>query len=88
MTASVLRRGCTGTARSSFKGLGVGDALGWSWLFEPYMWHFVAWADEPTRARFFHAAPLREQCEEDPKLGYELMKRISRVVIHRLQTTR
>jgi CRP/FNR family transcriptional regulator, cyclic AMP receptor protein len=52
------------------------------------MWHFVAWADEPTRARFFHAAPLREQCEEDPKLGYELMKRISRVVIHRLQTTR
>jgi CRP/FNR family transcriptional regulator, cyclic AMP receptor protein len=52
------------------------------------MWHFVAWADEPTRARFFHAAPLREQCKEDPKLGYELMKRISRVVIHRLQTTR
>ena len=68
--------------------IGAGDALGWSWLFEPFTWHFDAWADEPTRALFFHAAQLREQCEEDPKLGYELMKRISRVVIHRLQATR
>ena len=68
--------------------IGAGDALGWSWLFEPFTWHFDARADEPTRALFFHAAELREQCEEDPKLGYELMKRVSRVVIHRLQATR
>ena len=68
--------------------IGTGDALGWSWLFEPFTWHFDAGADEPTRALFFHAAQLREQCEEDPKLGYELTKRISRVVIHRLQATR
>jgi CRP/FNR family cyclic AMP-dependent transcriptional regulator len=68
--------------------VGSGDALGWSWLFEPYTWHFDARADEPTRALFFRAAQLREQCEEDSKLGYELMKRISRVVIHRLQATR
>ena len=57
-------------------------------LFEPYRWHFDAWADEPTRALYFHASLLREQCEQDSKLGYELMKRISRVVIHRLQATR
>jgi CRP/FNR family cyclic AMP-dependent transcriptional regulator len=68
--------------------IGAGDALGWSWLFEPYTWHFGARADEPTRALVFYAARLREQCEEDPKLGYELMKRVSRVVIHRLQATR
>ena len=68
--------------------IGAGEALGWSWLFEPFTWHFDTLADEPTRALFFHAAQLREQCEEDPKLGYELMKRVSRVVIHRLQATR
>jgi CRP-like cAMP-binding protein len=67
---------------------GAGDALGWSWLFEPYTRHFEAWADEPTRALYFHASPLREQSEQDSKLGYELMKRFSRVVIHRLQATR
>ena len=68
--------------------IGSGEPLGWSWLFEPYRWHFDAFADEPTRALYFHAAPLREQCEQDSKLGYELMKRVSRVVIHRLQATR
>ena len=75
--------------------IGAGEALGWSWLFEPYTWlfepytwHFGARADEPTRALVFCAAQLREQCEEDPKLGYELMKRVSSVVIHRLQATR
>ena len=61
---------------------------GWSWLFEPYTWHFDARVDEPMRALFFHAAFLREQCEEDPKLGYDLMNRVSRVVIHRLQAAR
>jgi CRP/FNR family transcriptional regulator, cyclic AMP receptor protein len=68
--------------------IGTGDALGWSWLFEPYTWHFDARVDEPMRALFFHAAFLREQCEEDPKLGYDLMNRVSRVVIHRLQAAR
>jgi CRP/FNR family transcriptional regulator, cyclic AMP receptor protein len=68
--------------------IGSGDALGWSWLFEPYRWHFNAWADEPTRALYFEASFLREQCEQDPKLGYQLMSRVSRVVIQRLQATR
>ena len=67
--------------------VGSGNALGWSWLFEPYRWHFDARVDDPIRALFFHAALLREQCEEDPKLGYELMKRVSRVAIRRLQAT-
>jgi CRP/FNR family transcriptional regulator, cyclic AMP receptor protein len=77
-----------GHSQTVIQTIGAGDALGWSWLFEPYTWHFGARADEPTRALVFYAARLREQCEEDPKLGYELMKRVSRVVIHRLQATR
>ena len=29
--------------------LTAGDALGWSWLFPPYGWHFNAMTAEPTR---------------------------------------
>ena len=62
--------------------------LGWSWLFPPYYWHFDARAIEPTDAVFFYGTRLREQSEEDPAFGYELMKRVAAIVIKRLQTTR
>lgn len=68
--------------------LGAGETLGWSWLFPPYYWHFDARAVEPTEALFFYATPLREECEADHDLGYALLKRISEVVIKRLQATR
>lgn len=66
----------------------AGDVLGWSWLFPPYQWNFDARAEKPTKAIIFFATSLRKQCENDPKYGYELMKRVSRVVIKRLQSTR
>ena len=65
-----------------------GDVLGWSWLFPPYYWHFCARATKATKAIFFYGTRLRELCDEDPGLGYELMKRIAAVVIQRLQSTR
>jgi CRP/FNR family transcriptional regulator, cyclic AMP receptor protein len=68
--------------------LGGGDVLGWSWLFPPYYWQFDARAIEPTVAVFFYGTPLREECEADHDLGYELVKRMSEVVIRRLQVTR
>jgi len=68
--------------------IGPGDVLGWSWLFPPYYWHFNARAMEPTTAIFFYGTRLREQCEQDHNLGYEMMKRMTQVIIHRLQTTR
>ena len=55
--------------------LGPGDDLGWSWLFPPYSLQFSARAVQPTRVIFFYGTRLRVQCEEDPKFGYELMKR-------------
>jgi CRP-like cAMP-binding protein len=66
----------------------AGDVIGWSWLFPPYRWNFAARAVKPTKAIIFFAATLRKQCEADPRLGYEVMKRVSRVVITRLQATR
>jgi CRP-like cAMP-binding protein len=68
--------------------IGPGDVLGWSWLFPPYYWHFDARALESTTAIFFYATRLREQCDQDHSFGYEMMKRMTQVVIHRLQATR
>ena len=65
-----------------------GDVLGWSWLFPPYLWNFDARAVKPTRAIILFAANLRKQCDNDPRLGFELMKRVSKVMVTRLQATR
>jgi CRP-like cAMP-binding protein len=66
----------------------AGDVLGWSWLFPPYKWNFDARAIKPTKAIIFFATTLRELCESNPALGYEVMKRVTKVVIKRLQSTR
>jgi CRP/FNR family cyclic AMP-dependent transcriptional regulator len=65
--------------------IGAGDLLGWSWMFPPYTWHFTARAVEPTTAIVFYGTLLREYCEKDHSLGYELLKRISAVMVKRLQ---
>lgn len=65
-----------------------GGLLGWSWLFPPYIWHFDARALEPTSAIFFYGTFLREYCEKDPTLGLELFKRMSTVMVDRLQAAR
>ena len=68
--------------------IGAGDLLGWSWMFPPHTWHFTARAVEPTTAIFFTGTILREYCERDPSLGFELHKRMSAVMMKRLQATR
>jgi CRP/FNR family cyclic AMP-dependent transcriptional regulator len=65
-----------------------GDVLGWSWLFPPYYWQFGARSLEDTDAIFIYGTPLREECESDHEFGYELMKRVSAVMLERLQATR
>jgi CRP/FNR family cyclic AMP-dependent transcriptional regulator len=72
----------------SVETIGPGDLLGWSWMFPPYVWHFTARALEPIEAIFFYGSILREYCEKDHSLGYELFKRMSAVMIRRLQTAR
>ncbi len=67
--------------------VGAGDVLGWSWLFAPFYWHFDACALEPTEAIFFYGTRLREHCEQDRDFGYELMRRVTAVIMQRLQVT-
>ena len=68
--------------------VGAGDVLGWSWMMPPYQWHFTARAIEPTEAVFFAGSILRQYCERDHSLGFELHKRISEVMMKRLQAAR
>jgi len=68
--------------------VGPGDVLGWSWLFPPFKRRFDARAIEATTAFALDGKFLREKAEEDHRLGYELLKRFSRIVVERLQATR
>lgn len=68
--------------------LGDGEILGWSWLFPPYVSQFDARARKDVRATAFDGACLRAKCDADPALGYELMKRLARLVSARLEAAR
>ncbi|HTZ08526.1 MAG TPA: cyclic nucleotide-binding domain-containing protein [Acidimicrobiales bacterium] len=68
--------------------VGPGEAVGWSWLFPPYRWHFDARALEPVGVVAVDAVCLRAKAEADPRLGYELMQRVAGVLLDRLQMTR
>lgn len=68
--------------------IGEGDILGWSWLIPPYCWRFDARAIELTRAIALNGKCLREKCEHDHDLGYELLKRFAHIITQRLEATR
>lgn len=71
-----------------FETLGEGEIVGASWLVPPYRWSFDARAVELTRAIGINAACLRDKCEADHDLGYEMMKRFVPILLQRLQATR
>lgn len=64
------------------------EIVGYSWLFPPYRWVFSGRAVTPVRLFVFDGLCLRGKCDDDPKLGYELMKRFSRMMMGRLQAAR
>ena len=68
--------------------LGPGEALGWSWLFPPYLWHFTASASEPTELIAFDAPRLRDKAREDREFGSEMLSRVAKILLDRLQGTR
>ena len=68
--------------------VGPGEVLGWSWLVPPHTKQFDARVIEDTQALMFDARCLRTKCEQDQKLGFELMRRTARVLGQRLQAAR
>ncbi len=66
----------------------AGEVLGWSWLYPPYKWQFDGRAVEAVRAIKLDGKCLREKCEADHDLGYELVRRFLYEVHQRLERTR
>lgn len=65
-----------------------GDILGWSWLIPPFRYRFSARAVEDTRAIALDGKCLREKCEKNHDLGYELLMRLVNILTQRLEATR
>ena len=65
-----------------------GEILGWSWLLPPYQWKLNARALENVRTIALDGKCLRNKCEENHDLGYEVLKRFARIIEQRLETTR
>ena len=61
-----------------------GDIVGASWLAAPYQWTSDARARTHVRALGFDASCLRDKCDEDPRVGYALMKRFTPLMVSRL----
>jgi CRP/FNR family transcriptional regulator, cyclic AMP receptor protein len=68
--------------------LDAGEALGWSWLFPPYRWHFSARSLDRTETVAFGASQLRTYAEENHDFGYQLATRVGQVVWQRLRAAR
>jgi CRP/FNR family cyclic AMP-dependent transcriptional regulator len=68
--------------------IGPGEALGWSWLFEPYRRQFNARAVTPVTALLLEAECLRRQSDQNHHLGHEIYRRFSRTVVSNLQAAR
>ena len=74
-----------GRGRLIIASLGRGDVIGMAWLLPPYQWRFGAVTTQPMQAYEFDARAVRTACDEDPSLGYELGRRVSGVLVRRLE---
>jgi CRP/FNR family cyclic AMP-dependent transcriptional regulator len=67
--------------------VGPGEVVGWSWLVAPHLWRFDCRAAETVQALAFDAEWLREKCEQDHELGYQLLKHLVTVMAARMTAT-
>jgi CRP-like cAMP-binding protein len=77
-----------GRASVQVASIGEGEPIGWGWLLPPYVWHFDARAVTTVDAVSMDARRLREECERNHDLGYQLVYRFARVIGQRLNSTR
>lgn len=66
-----------------FQTLGVNEIVGLSWLIPPYQWTVSAQAQCMTQAIALDGVCLRHKCENDPRLGFKLMKHLVQILVMR-----
>ena len=64
--------------------VGEGEILGWSWLLPPYTWRFHGRAADAVRAVALDGKCLRNKCEQNHDLGYDLLKPFAQIMNRRL----
>lgn len=77
-----------GTGVTTVAVLGPGEAVGWSWLFEPYRWQSTARSVDATEVIAISADALREMADHDPGFGRELVNRMAQLLMQRLRAER
>jgi len=77
-----------GRGRVKIETIGIGELLGWSWLFPPFTWAFGAVTIAPVEAFELDGRAVRASCAADPEFGYDLTRRLAQVIANRLQATR
>ena len=83
-----LEMATPGRGAVQFETLGEGEIVGLTWLLPPYRWGYRC-ARHRTGARACARRQcLRDKCEADHDLGYELLKRFLPVLVQRLQAMR
>jgi CRP/FNR family transcriptional regulator, cyclic AMP receptor protein len=61
------------------------DVVGWSWLFTPYRWEVDARAVTDCHLIAVNGVGLREECEVDRRLGYEIATRFGADALQRMK---
>jgi CRP/FNR family cyclic AMP-dependent transcriptional regulator len=64
------------------------QVLGWSWLISPYKWNFQSRAEEDSQLLQFDGAAILARCEQEPKFGYELLKKFAALMSFNLNAAR
>ena len=64
------------------------DLIGWSWFYYPFKWQFSAKASSELKVLVFDATAIKRLSYTDHKIGYEVMKRVAKVMAKRLKDSR
>jgi CRP/FNR family transcriptional regulator, cyclic AMP receptor protein len=68
--------------------LGKDQVLGWSWLISPYKWNFQAMPEADSELLVFDGGMILAKCEQEPRFGYELLKKFAALMSVRLDIAR
>jgi CRP-like cAMP-binding protein len=65
-----------------------GTTFGMPCLLEPFRYNVTATSLRPSKVLIIEATPIRKKMEENPKMGMEIMKRLSSIYFNRLNEMR
>lgn len=83
----VLDKHLPGGGNVVIETVGMGDVVGWSWLFPPFRWTSDGVTLTRVEAFEFDAKGVRGLCAADPELAHGLTSRLAQVISRRLTAT-